>query len=114
IKVKTFSFQAPAAGQARRISFPSSTGGVAVSISNQCGNFDVPTACRGVASSSISWSTEANAAGSKCKLDAGRTYYLNFAWFNYPEYLSRGVLESTCKCPGPNCACSGNHCESMC
>ena len=114
IRVRSYSFEAPAAGQARRISFPSSTGGIAASVSRRCGDFDVPVQCLGVASTSVAWSTEAAPAAFRCPLIPGETYYLNFAWFDLPAYLSGSRLQSTCECPGVNCSCSGSNCTAVC
>lgn len=114
VGVKGYSFVAPLAGQEKRINFPSSTGGIAASISTQCGNFNVPSTCIGVASSSISWSTNPMPPAFRCKLEPGQLYYLSFAWFNYPAYLQGGGVQSTCECPGPNCSCSGSNCTATC
>ena len=114
IGVKSYAFLAPSADQTRRINFPSSTGGIAVSISNQCGNFNVYRACRGFASSAIVWTTKDDPLANQCPLSSGTLYYLNYSWFNYPAYLQNGSVSPTCECPGVNCVCSGSSCIATC
>ena len=114
INVKSYVFQAPPEGQSLKLKFPSSIGGIAASISNQCGSFDVPSRCMGFASGAITWSTESTAPSNRCNLIPGSTYYLNFAWFNYPNYLNNLPITSTCSCPGINCVCYGSSCTATC
>jgi hypothetical protein len=114
-RVRSFSFVAPSSGRAAKVSFPSTVAGVMTSISSQCGNFDVPAKCLGMASSAISWSTESSPPSFKCPLVPGQTYYLNFTWVDPATYSNSGTAVSTCVCPGPNCnATSGNQFESVC
>jgi hypothetical protein len=112
VKVRSYSFIAPAAGQTKKINIPSSAAGVSATISLQCGNFNAAPACTGVASSAISWTTGAHA--NRCALVPGQTYYLNFAWFKMADYLANGTVVSTCECPGQNCSNAGPNNVSSC
>lgn len=115
VRVRAFSFVAPAAGREAKINFPSPTAGITASISSQCGDFTVPQRCIGVASTAITWSTNASPQSFKCPLVPGQTYYLNFAWFDYAAYAANGTVTSTCVCPGPTCnGTSGTQYETSC
>jgi hypothetical protein len=114
VQVRSYAFDAPGSGVARRINFPSSTGGIAASISRQCGNFDVQPQCLGVASASVAWSTETSPASFRCPLVPGERYYLNFAWFSLPGYIGNGQINPTCECLGENCMCTGPDCIATC
>ncbi len=105
IGVRSFTFNAPDTIASGKLSFPSSTAGISVSLSKRCGSFDgLPAACIGVASSAIQWTTNPAANASRCKLEAGQPYFLNFAWFVWSAYAEdAGSLESSCECPGSTC-----------
>jgi hypothetical protein len=111
IEVRSFSFVAPPAGRTGKVNFPSTTAGISVSVGRQCGRFDVPSACLGVASSAITWSTEASPASFRCALVPGQTYYLSYAWFGLADYLADGSMPSTCTCPGTNCLSDQASCQ---
>lgn len=104
-RVRSIKFVAPASGS-KKINFPSSTGGVMATISQQCGDMNAAPACTGVASSAIKWSTSAGPG--ICSLEPGQTYYLNFAWIKAYDYQTSGNVVPTCVCPGPTCTNQGS------
>lgn len=104
-RVRSIKFVAPASGS-KKINFPSSTGGVMATITEQCGNMNAAPACTGVASSAIKWST--NGGPGVCALEPTKTYYLNFAWIKAYDYQTSGNVVPTCVCPGPTCTNQGS------
>jgi len=114
VNVRVYSFQSPdpnnlppgimASGTLRSAV---ATGGIAMSISDQCGNFNVPRECRMVASDFTRWTTTGEAG--KCPLNPNQTYYLNVAWFELSTYLanpSNPAASVVSTCPQSSCGFS--------
>lgn len=107
IGVRSFRFVAPQNKTASHW-VQSTAGGSAMSISSQCGQFTgLPLSCLGVPSSTVTWTTESGAnPNANCVLQAGQTYYVNFAYFNLQAVLGGSAIQSTCAVLG---GCAGGH-----
>ena len=70
---------------------------VSISISECPGQFtSEQTRC--ARANSIVWGTGNKEASNKCNLEAGKTYYLNIAAFDYAEYSQTGQYKSNIDC----------------
>jgi hypothetical protein len=100
VGLKTYKFRPTANTKVKLLWGNGSSPGVAISISTCPGKFaGLPSACTSTAS--LTWATPPQAGW--CQLDPTKDYYLNYAHFNLPTFLSTGDYVPVETCAGSNC-----------
>lgn len=106
--LRVFSFVAPSNITDGRLAISSASSGVFATVNTQCGNFNVPTACKASQGNEIQWSTNPNATN-RCILVPGETYYFQLAYFNRSQYQSSGTYKNSCSSSSPgSTVCNSN------
>lgn len=95
VGVRSFRFEAPP-GERASYKIESSNPAAVFSISSQCGRFDLPLNCLGIAGGPVKWTTVSSDPQGLCHLVPGQTYYVNYAYLNIGPYLNNGTVSSSC------------------